>query len=157
MSVRSQRCRWSHLCSSFPSSWGVWQAKVDGHVATVPASVLHCAQLCQASLGEMVLGLLLHCHRLDRWPVLHHGLDGQFSRSLPVKILKTHPCQVWETGEIFGLWLQKKLHLIWLITSRDVSQWLNCIVGKLGTGFWKAVHQSKALPPLTLLDSLWTV
>lgn len=60
-------------------SWGVQQAQVADHVAAVAASVLHRAQLRQATLGEMVLGLLLHGHHLDRRPVLHHGLDGQSS------------------------------------------------------------------------------
>lgn len=60
----------------FPS-WGVQQAEVADHVATVAASVLHRAQLCQTPLGEMVPGLFLHCHHLDRWPLLHHGVDGR--------------------------------------------------------------------------------
>lgn len=60
-------------------SWGVQQAQVAGHVAAVAAPLLHRAQLRQAPLGEMVPGLLLHRHHLDRRPVLHHGLDGQSS------------------------------------------------------------------------------
>lgn len=60
----------------FPS-WGVQQAEVAGHVAAVAASLLHRAQLCQAPLGEMVPGVLLHRHHLDRRPLLRHGVDGR--------------------------------------------------------------------------------
>ena len=35
-----------------------------------------------------------------------------------------------------------KLHVIWKIVSSDVTQWRSCIVGNVGTRFWKRIRLS---------------
>lgn len=49
-------------------------------VASAPAAVLHRAQLCQASLGEILHVVLPPLHPVDRHLLLLHGLDGEWSR-----------------------------------------------------------------------------
>lgn len=63
-------------------SWSVQEAEVAGHVAAVAASLLHRSKLCQTPLGEVVPGVFLYRHHLDRWPLLHHGVDGESHFSL---------------------------------------------------------------------------
>lgn len=41
------------------------------------ATLLHCAKLCQASLGTLLHALFLPLHRVDRRLLLLHGLDGE--------------------------------------------------------------------------------
>lgn len=46
-------------------------------MASAPAPVLHRAQLCQTSLGEILHGFLHPVHSLDRSLLLPDGLDGE--------------------------------------------------------------------------------
>lgn len=48
-------------------------------MASAPAAVLHRAQLCQTSLGEILHGFLHPVHSLDRSLLLPDGLDGEWT------------------------------------------------------------------------------
>lgn len=59
---------------------GYWQqGEVADLMASAPNAVFHRPKLCQASLGEILHGLLLSVHFLDRHLLLLHGLDGECS------------------------------------------------------------------------------
>lgn len=52
-------------------------------LATESAAVLHRSQLCHPSLGALVYGLVHLLHSLDRFLLLHHGVDGKsFHRNI---------------------------------------------------------------------------
>lgn len=50
-------------------------------LATESAAVLHRSQLCHPSLGALVYGLVHLLHYLDRFLLLHYGVDGKSSHS----------------------------------------------------------------------------
>lgn len=47
------------------------------HLATEFRLILHCTQLQQAALGEMVHGDVCFLHAVDRSLLLHDGVDGE--------------------------------------------------------------------------------
>lgn len=55
------------------------QSEVAVCLASLPAALLHRPQLLQTALGELVHALLCLLHPVDRWLLLHHGLDGETS------------------------------------------------------------------------------
>ena len=46
---------------------------------------------------------------------------------------------MWKKGISRLLWL----HVIWLVASSDVTQWLSCIKGNVGASFLKSTRQKK--------------
>lgn len=47
------------------------------HLATEFRLILHCTQLQQAPLGEVVYGDFCFLHSVDRSLLLHNGVDGE--------------------------------------------------------------------------------
>lgn len=65
-----------------PPSWQTGNREMGIHLATEFRLVLHCPQLQQTPLGEMVYGDICFFYTMDRSLLLHDGVDGKFVGTL---------------------------------------------------------------------------
>lgn len=56
------------------------QGKMDNLLANSAAALLYCAELCQATMGEVLHVHLYSVHTLDCYLFILHGVDGEWGR-----------------------------------------------------------------------------
>ena len=69
------------FCLFLPHSWQTGNREMGFHLATEFCLVLHCPQLQQTPLGEVVYGDVCFLYAVDRSLLLHDGVDGECVRN----------------------------------------------------------------------------